>query len=93
MNKKKISVVMATAMAASMVAAVPMTASADDTVELTFMGWEASTRRRPSRRNQKGRCPYRSVPVRIAETAAQIQSPPAALRPWPGSQKQWRHSP
>ena len=33
---------MATAMAASMVAAVPMTASADDTVELTFMGWEAS---------------------------------------------------
>ena len=42
MNKKRISVVMATAMAASMVAAVPMTASADDTVELTFMGWEAS---------------------------------------------------
>ena len=41
MNKKRISVVMATAMAASM-AAVPMTASADDTVELTFMGWEAS---------------------------------------------------
>ena len=42
MNKKRISIVMATAMAASMVAAVPMTASADDTVELTFMGWEAS---------------------------------------------------
>lgn len=33
MNKKKISVVMATAMAASMASAVPMTASADEAAE------------------------------------------------------------